>query len=97
MPGMEVGDYVVVINAERIEVTGNKLDDKVYHRYSGYPSGLKSVTLRDQLKKHPDRVIRQAVWGMLPHNKYGRKVLKNLKIYSGPEHPHKTQQPKPLE
>jgi large subunit ribosomal protein L13 len=94
---MEVGDYVVVINAERIAVTGNKMNDKMYYHYSGYPSGLKSATLREQLQKHPDRVIRQAVWGMLPHNKYGRKVLKNLKIYSGPEHPHQTQQPKPLE
>lgn len=96
MPGMEIGDYIVVINAERIEVTGNKLDDKMYHHYSGYPSGLKSITLRDLLKKHPDRVIQKAVWGMLPHNRYGRKVLKNLKIYRGPEHPHAAQHPKPL-
>jgi large subunit ribosomal protein L13 len=96
-PGMETGDYVVVVNAERITVTGTKLDDKFYYRHSGYPSGLKQISLRDQLAKFPDRVIRQAVWGMLPHNKHGRSVLKNLKIYAGPDHPHEAQQPKPLE
>jgi large subunit ribosomal protein L13 len=96
-PGSEVGDYVVVVNCERIRVTGTKLEDKFYARHSGYPGGFRSVTLRDQLANHPDRVIRSAVRGMLPHNKYGRKLLKNLKIYAGPEHPHEAQQPKKVE
>jgi large subunit ribosomal protein L13 len=95
-PGVDMGDFVVVINAERIRVTGNKLEDKVYHHHSGYPGGLKSITLRQQLVKHPDRVIRAAVWGMLPHNKLGRQLIKKLKIYAGPEHPHAAQNPKQL-
>ena len=95
-PGVSVGDFVVVINAERIRVTGNKMEDKVYHHHSGYPGGIKSVTLRQQLNKYPDRVIRSAVWGMLPHNKYGRAIINRLKIYAGPEHPHEAQNPKPL-
>lgn len=94
-PGMETGDFVVVINCERVRVTGNKMEEKFYYRYSGYPSGLKKISLRDQLQRFPDRVIRSAVWGMLPHNKYGRKIIKNLKIYAGPDHPHEAQQPKP--
>jgi len=99
-PGVEMGDNVVVVNAERITVTGtkttSKLDSKVYHRHSGYPGGLKSISLRDQLQKHPDRVVRLAVWGMLPHNRMGRSLLKRLKIYAGPEHPHGMQKPEPL-
>ena len=99
-PGVEMGDYVVVVNTERITVTGTKTtskkDSKMYHHHSGYPGGLKSISLRDQLKKHPDRVIRAAVWGMLPHNRMGRSVLKRLKIYAGPDHPHGMQQPEPL-
>ncbi|MFL7870249.1 MAG: 50S ribosomal protein L13 [Anaerolineales bacterium] len=99
-PGVEMGDYVVVVNAERVTVTGtktvSKLDTKVYYRHSGYPGGLKSVTLRDQLKKHPDRVVRTAVWGMLPHNRMGRSLLKRLKVYAGPDHPHGMQKPEPL-
>lgn len=94
-PGMETGDFVVVINCERVRVTGNKMEEKFYYRYSGYPSGLKQISLRDQLRRFPERVIRSAVWGMLPHNKYGRKIIKNLKIYAGPDHPHEAQQPKP--
>ena len=93
-PGVAVGDFVVVINAERISVTGNKMDDKTYNHHSGFPGGIKTVTLRQQLVKHPDRVIRSAVWGMLPHNKTGRELIKRLKIYVGPEHPHAAQQPK---
>ena len=96
-PGVPMGDFVVVINAEKITVTGtkthSKLTEKVYHHHSGYPGGLKSVTLRDQLQRHPDRVIRSAVWGMLPHNKMGRHILTRLKIYAGAEHPHRTQNP----
>ncbi len=95
-PGMETGDFVVVVNCERVRVTGNKMEEKFYYRYSGYPSGLKEISLRDQLRRFPERVIRSAVWGMLPHNKYGRKIIKNLKVYAGPDHPHEAQQPKPL-
>ena len=96
-PGVDTGDYVVVVNAERITVTGKKLDDKYYYRHSGYPGGLKTINLRDQLAKYPDRVIRQAVWGMLPHNRYGRKLIKKLKIFAGPDHPHSAQHPEPVE
>jgi large subunit ribosomal protein L13 len=95
-PGVQMGDGVIVLNAGKIRVTGKKLTDKMYYRHSGYPGGLKSISLRDQLEKHPDRVIRAAVWGMLPHNKRGRHILKMLKIYAGNEHPHAGQQPKPL-
>jgi len=95
-PGVETGDYVVVINAERVRVTGNKLEDKIYYTHSGYPGGIKAITLRQQLAKHPDRVLRRAVWGMLPHNKTGRRLIKKLKIYAGPEHPHAAQNPRPL-
>jgi len=90
-PGVPMGDNVVVINAANITVTGNKLSEKFYHHHSGYPGGLKSISLRDQLDQHPDRVIRAAVWGMLPHNKMGRETLKHLKIYAGAEHPHGAQ------
>ena len=86
-----MGDNVVVINAANITVTGNKLSEKFYHHHSGYPGGLKSISLKDQLDQHPDRVIRAAVWGMLPHNKMGRETLKHLKIYAGAEHPHGAQ------
>lgn len=99
-PGVEMGDYVVVINAERVTVTGTKtsmkMDTKMYHHHSGYPGGLKSVSLREQLRTHPDRVVRDAVWGMLPHNKMGRSLLKRLKVYAGPNHPHTLQTPEPL-
>lgn len=95
-PGMETGDYVVVVNCERIQVTGKKMDEKIYYRHSNFPGGIKSISLRQQLDKHPDRVIRAAVWGMLPHNKFGRQVIKRLKIYAGPAHPHEAQQPKSL-
>jgi len=95
-PGVDTGDFVVVINAERVTVTGNKLEEKYYHRHSNYPGGLTSISLRDQLKKHPERVIQAAVWGMLPHNRYGRKLIKKLKVFAGPNHSHEAQQPKPL-
>ena len=96
-PGVDTGDYLIVVNAEHITVTGKKLDDKYYYRHSGYPGGLKKINLRDQLAKHPDRVIRRAVWGMLPHNRYGRKLIKKLKVYAGPDHPHKAQDPVQVE
>lgn len=90
-PGVPMGDYVVVINASRITYTGDKATEKMYYRHSGYPGGLKSVSLRDKLNKHPDRVIRDAVWGMLPKNKRSRQIIKRLKVYGGPEHPHAAQ------
>jgi large subunit ribosomal protein L13 len=96
-PGVDVGDFVVVYNAERITVTGKKLDDKMYYRASGYPGGLKAVTLREQLARHPERVVHAAVWGMLPHNRLGRALIRKLKVYAGPDHPHAAQKPKPLD
>lgn len=95
-PGMDTGSFVVVVNCEQIQVTGKKLEEKFYHRHSIYPGGLTSISLKDQLKRHPDRVIRAAVWGMLPHNKYGRQLIRKLKVYAGPQHPHEAQQPKPV-
>ena len=96
-PSVDTGDYVVVINAGKIAVTGRKLDDKKYYRHTGYPGGLKEVTLRDQLAKHPERVLLAAVKGMLPHNRLGRKMFKKLKVYAGTEHPHVAHKPKQLE
>jgi large subunit ribosomal protein L13 len=95
-PGVDMGDFVVVVNATKLNFTQKQLDDKMYYQHSGYPGGLKSLTLRDMLQKHPERVIRKAVWGMLPHNKFGRKIIKRLKIYVGNEHPHEAQNPQPL-
>jgi len=96
-PHLDCGDYVIVINAEKIRVTGRKLDQKIYYRHSGYPGGLKSITLREQFAKHPERVIKAAVKGMLPKNRLGRKMLKKLKVYAGASHPHQAQKPKVLE
>ena len=92
-PGLDTGAHVIVVNCERVRVTGKRLDDKIYYHHTQYPSGIKSVDLRTQLRKHPERVIRAAVWGMLPKNKYGRQLIKKLRIYVGPEHPHEAQQP----
>ena len=96
-PGVGMGDFVVVINASRLLITGKRLDEKNYYHHSGYPGGLKTTNLRDQMKNRPDRVIRAAVWGMLPHNKVGRQLIKRLKIYAGTEHPHAAQNPHPVE
>ena len=96
-PNLDCGDFVIVVNADKIHVTGNKLDGKIYYRHSGYPGGLRSLTLREQLKKHPTRAVRLAVWGMLPHNRLGRRMIKKLKIYAADTHPHEAQQPTPLE
>ena len=96
-PHLDVGDFVVVVNAAKIEVTGKKLSDKMYYRHSGYIGGLKQITLRQQLEKHPERVLQAAVRGMLPNNRLGRKMVKKLKVYAGDEHPHAAQQPKKLE
>jgi large subunit ribosomal protein L13 len=96
-PHMDCGDYVIVVNADKIHVTGQKLEQKTYYRHSGYPGGLRQVSLRRQLQVHPDRVIEAAVRGMLPKNRLGRKMFKKLKIYAGPTHPHEAQQPTALE
>ena len=96
-PHVDTGDFVVVVNAEKIAVTGNKLDQKRYYRHSGYPGGLRSRTLREQLERRPTEVLRAAVKGMLPKNRLARQQLTKLKIYAGPEHPHVAQKPQPLE
>jgi large subunit ribosomal protein L13 len=95
-PHVDTGDFVVVINAEKIAVTGNKMDDKLYWRHSGYPGGIRKRTLREQLDRRPEEVIRMAVRGMLPKNPLGRKQLLKMKVYAGPEHPHEAQSPEPL-
>lgn len=95
-PHVDTGDFVIVVNAEKIAVTGNKLDQKRYYRHSGYPGGLRSRTLREQLDRHPTEVIRKAVKGMLPRNRLARAQITKLKIYAGPEHPHAAQAPEQL-
>ena len=92
-PHVDTGDFVVVVNAEKISVTGNKRADKLYYRHSGYPGGIKSRTLDDMLERRPEEVIRLAVKGMLPRNRLARKQLTKLKVYAGPDHPHAAQQP----
>jgi large subunit ribosomal protein L13 len=95
-PHVDTGDFVVVVNAGKVAVTGKKLDDKLYYRHSGFPGGLRSRTLREQLERRPTEVLRKAVKGMLPRNRLGRAQLRKLKIYAGAEHPHEAQKPKPL-
>ena len=95
-PFLDVGDFVVIVNAEKIVLTGNKIDQKIYYRYSGYPGGMKSATAAERLVKDPDQMVRDAVAGMLPHNSLGRKLIGKLKVYAGSEHPHSAQQPKPM-
>jgi large subunit ribosomal protein L13 len=96
-PHLDCGDFVIVLNADKVRVTGRKMDQKFYYRYSGYPGGLSQISLRDQLARHPERVLQAAIRGMLPKNKLGRQMIKKLKVYAGDEHPHEAQQPKPLE
>ncbi len=96
-PGVMTGANVVVINAEKVDVYPTRLDSKIYYRHSNYPSGLKSINLRTQLERHPERVIEHAVWGMIPKNKLGRRIFKNLHVYAGPEHPHYAQTPELVE
>ncbi len=96
-PHCDVGDFVIVINAEKIAVTGKKRTDKLYHRHSGYPGGLRTRTLNEMLDRQPEEVIRKAVKGMLPRNRLARQQLRKLKVYAGPEHPHEAQQPTELE
>jgi large subunit ribosomal protein L13 len=96
-PHIDTGDFVVIVNAREIVVTGNKREDKLYRRHSGYPGGLRTRTLEQMLERRPEEVIRLAVKGMLPRNRLARQQLRKLKVYAGPEHPHQAQQPKPLE
>ena len=96
-PHADVGDHVIVINAEKVRITGNKAEDKVYYHHTGYPGGLRSTSYRRMQERHPDRVIRKAVRGMLPHNNLGRMQFKNLRVYAGGEHRHEAQNPQPLE
>ena len=96
-PHVDVGDFVIVVNAEKVAVTGNKREKKLYWRHSGYPGGIRSRTLGDLLEKRPEEVIRKAVKGMLPRNRLARQQLRKLKVYAGPEHPHQAQKPEQLE
>ncbi|MCP4164613.1 MAG: 50S ribosomal protein L13 [Chloroflexi bacterium] len=96
-PHVDCGDYVVIINAEKIHVTGKRLDQKIYYRHSGYIGGLTETSLRTMLERHPERVLELAVKGMLPKNRLGRKMYKKLKVYASPTHPHAAQQPQPLD
>jgi large subunit ribosomal protein L13 len=96
-PHVDTGDFIVVVNAEKVRVTGNKLEDKIYHRHSGYPGGLRTRTLAEMLRRRPEEVIRKAVKGMLPRNRLARQQLRKLKVYAGPEHPHVAQKPVPME
>ena len=93
-PGVMIGDHVVVINAKDLKISPKRLNTKVYYHHSGYPSGLKAVSMAEQMREHPDRVIRDAVWGMIPHNKIGKEIIKRLYVYAGSEHPHAGQNPK---
>lgn len=96
-PNQAGGDFVVVLNARQVTFSGDKLDSKVYTRYTGYQGGLKVTTARELLAKHPERVLERAVWGMLPKNRLGRKLIRRLKVYAGESHPHAAQQPKAME
>ena len=96
-PHVDTGDYIVVVNAEKVRVTGNKPDDKIYHHYTGYPGGIKSISFNELIEKAPERAIQKAVKGMMPRNKLSTAMLLKLKVYAGSEHPHAAQQPTPLE
>jgi len=96
-PNQPGGDFVVVVNADKVTFSGRKLDQKVYTRYTGYQGGLRETTAREMLDKHPERVLERAVWGMLPKTRMGRRLIRRLKVYAGPAHPHEAQQPKKLE
>jgi len=96
-PHMDTGDNIVIVNAEKIKVTGKKLDNKIYYHHTGYVGNLKSITLGKQLEQHPERVLQSAIKGMLPKNPLGRAMYRKLHVYAGPDHPHAAQQPKPLD
>lgn len=95
-PNVDTGDFIVVVNAEKIRLTGNKLEQKVYYHHTGYPGGIKAETAKSRIKRKPEQMIIDAVWGMLPKNRLGRKMIKKLKVYRGSEHPHHAQKPEPL-
>ncbi|MHB1626797.1 MAG: 50S ribosomal protein L13 [Bacilli bacterium] len=96
-PHIDTGDFVIIVNAEKVVFTGKKLQNKLYYRHSGYPGGLKSTSAADMLKKHPERIVEMAVKGMLPHNSLGANQYRKLNVYAGPDHPHAAQQPEPLQ
>ena len=96
-PHVDVGDFVVVVNAEKIRVTGNKAEQKTYYRHSGFPGGLKETSYKEMMAKHPERIIEKAVKGMLPKTSLGREMGKKLKVYAGPDHPHAAQNPRTIE
>ncbi len=96
-PHMDMGDHVVVINIDKVRVTGAKAEKKVYHRHTGYPGGLRTTTYEQMMDEHPERILKKAVWGMLPNNRLGRQLLKKLRVYAGPDHRHEAQQPQSLE
>ena len=95
-PNADTGDFIVVVNAEKVRLTGNKLDNKIYYRHTGYPGGIKSETARERLEKYPERVLSAAVRGMLPKSRLGKAMLKKLKVYAGPDHPHAAQKPEQI-
>jgi len=95
-PNTDTGDFVIVVNAEKVKLTGRKLDNKVYYRHSGYPGGLKAETARERMKRCPEKIISDAVWGMIPKGRLGRAMLRKLKVYKGSEHPHEAQKPELL-
>ncbi len=96
-PHVDTGDYVIVVNADKVRVTGKKTTDKIYYRHSGYPGGIKAISFEHLREKHPERIIEKAVKGMLPRNPLGRAMFRKLKVYAGADHPHSAQQPEPLE
>jgi len=96
-PHVDAGDYIIVVNAEKVRVTGNKETGKIYYRHSGYPGGIKSTSLKKMRQTHPERILEKAVKGMLPRNPLGRAMFRKLRVYSGPSHPHAAQQPHPIE
>jgi len=96
-PHVDCGDYVIIVNAEKVKVTGKKVTDKIYYRHSGYPGGQKAISFEQMIAKRPERVLELAIKGMLPHNRLGRQMYRKLKVYAGPEHPHAAQKPEPLE
>lgn len=96
-PNTDTGDFIIVINADKVKLTGNKLTDKVYYHHTGYVGGIKANTAQELLNKKPEKIIEKAVWGMLPKNRLGRAMIKKLKVYSGPDHPHQAQSPEVLQ
>ncbi|MEW6399723.1 MAG: 50S ribosomal protein L13 [Bacillota bacterium] len=95
-PYLDTGDHVIIVNAEKVALTGKKLQQKTYFRHSGYPGGVRLVSARDMRARNPERMMKLAVWGMLPHHRLGRQIIRKLKVYRGPEHPHAAQRPEPL-